>query len=108
MRQDQRQRVQLERTDVKKMDAQPVDASAILAKSVQPRLASPPVLQVAPVLYQGLDLLQGWPLARVRNGLPFGPARAPQPVVQLNELRLWNCKLERFDKIGQRMASSRR
>jgi hypothetical protein len=83
---------------MQEMDAESVDHGAVLAKFVQHRLASPPVVLVPPVFDQRLDFAEGRPWL-VSVTVSRSGQRARQPIAEVGQLRFWDREVERLDQI---------
>src|SRR5215831_13882061 len=90
MRDDHRQRVLMAGTDVDEMDVDSVDRRDELGKGVQLRLQLSPVVVLAPVANQLLELPELSALRAVGDGFLVGPARRLNAPAEIDECLLRN------------------
>jgi hypothetical protein len=92
---DQRQCAVFGGAHMQEVDGLAVDDDRVLRVSVQARLPGAPVIAVAPVPNQVLDIIKTDPVAVAGCGI--GPPHPGQPLSQVVKLGLGNVHLETFD-----------
>src|SRR5262249_931684 len=97
MSQDQRQGIRLGRQDVQEVHVGPIDSGGELREAVQLRLVPPPVVAVAPVGGQLLQVAHRHTAGPVTAGQLAGPAGTGEAVAQVVEIRFRYLDLERPD-----------
>ncbi len=95
--QDQRQRVRLARAHVQEVDVLPVDLGGELRVLVQLPLVGAPVVAIAPVLRQPLEVVHRHPATPADIGQVRGPPGPVEPVPQVVQVSLGNVDGERPD-----------
>src|SRR5258708_6364389 len=98
MRDDDWKRVLVTRADVDKVNVDSVDVRHKLRERIQRRFNPAPVVTGAPVLHEGLHLLQLDSLRSVRHCLLVGPASREQAAAQIGECRVRNIDGEGADR----------
>jgi hypothetical protein len=104
------------RANVDEMNVDAVDGGDELRKRVQPRLDLAPVVFLAPVAHQLLELCQLGALGLIRNGFTIGPTRCQQAPAEVDEIGLRNVDAEgadcafirRSSQFGKHTESARR
>ena len=79
---------------MQKVDADPIDGGTELAEAVQHVFTTPPIVLVAPILVNLLQLFKRRPLAGVADGFPLRPARMRQTLAQISELPFGNIEVK--------------
>ena len=97
MGQQQWHRTGLWRADMEEMNVEPIDLGDELPQSVEPRLASPPVIARAPIGGEILQHGQRRTLRPVVDRLALGPTGRVEPAVKVVDLVLRDRERERTD-----------
>lgn len=84
---------------MEEMNVEAINLGLKLAQRIQPRLAGPPIIMVPPMLDQRANIRQLCALAPIVDQLCLGPARAINPLVQIDQIRLGNIEGKGVDSV---------
>ncbi len=88
VRDDQRQRVRVRRLGLDEVDVEAVDLGQELRERVQPRRQPSEVVVIGPVASELPGRREGHALGQVGDRLLLGPARRPEPLAEVVDVRL--------------------